>query len=191
MVHGTTEKHPGTFCLLIHPGNDTYSVKRLHTDELNELSDYLFSLSPETRQRFSPHAFEQDALTALYLSDLNSGYIVREILTNKIIAYAVIRKGHFDHDLPRILSYGLTPDQATDLQFAPSVADAWQGKGTGHMLLNFIVAEQIKAGRKRIFLWGGVQKGNEQAVRFYLKNGFRTLGEFSWNGENLDMFLEL
>jgi len=40
-------------------------------------------------------------------------------------------------------------------------------------------------------LWGGVQRYNEKATRFYLKNGFKRLGSFEYNGWNEDMMLDI
>lgn len=48
----------------------------------------------------------------------------------------------------------------------------------------------MKGGTKRIILWGGVQAGNEKAVSYYLKHGFRTVGQFEHNGNNYDMILD-
>ena len=45
-------------------------------------------------------------------------------------------------------------------------------------------------GFRRTGLWGGVQCNNEKAVNFYLKHGFRILGQFEYNGWNYDMVLD-
>ena len=79
-------------------------------------------------------------------------------------------------------------DFEKDFIFAPSVADAYQSKGIGTILLSFVESELRKYGAEKIILWGGVQKRNKRAVHYYLKNGFITLGEFWYDKmENLDM----
>jgi diamine N-acetyltransferase len=59
------------------------------------------------------------------------------------------------------------------------------------MLLDFICERMKAESARRILLWGGVQAGNEQALRFYHRHGFRILGEFEYHGMNYDMVLEL
>lgn len=52
------------------------------------------------------------------------------------------------------------------------------------------VARQF--GKKRIILWGGVLKDNVQAIGFYKKVGFKSVGEFTHNGLNkIDMIKEI
>ncbi len=90
----------------------------------------------------------------------------------EIIGYAIVQRGILEHDRPRLQSYGLELSNTSDCTFAPSVADKWQGKGLGHLLLNFIVSDLLDGGFKRIILWGGVQSNNYNAVKFYLKKKF-------------------
>jgi len=71
------------------------------------------------------------------------------------------------------------------------VADDWQGKGIGQQLLQHVLREMKTLGRRRAILWGGVQSDNQRAVNLYLRNGFRTLGEFEYHGLNSDMILDL
>jgi ribosomal protein S18 acetylase RimI-like enzyme len=88
-------------------------------------------------------------------------------------------------------SYGINPDSNTDCTFAPSVADEWQGIGIGNALFQFILTEIKELGIKRIILWGGVQADNDRAKNYYNKNGFKTLGQFEYNGLNYDMILNI
>ena len=79
-----------------------------------------------------------------------------------------------------------------DCTMAPSVADKWQSRGLGSTFFQY-VANQLKTAEKleRIILWGGVQSTNNKAIGFYRKLGFRVLGEFTHNGNNFDMALDL
>ncbi len=104
-----------------------------------------------------------------------------------MIAYAIIRHGYLEHDSPRLSAYGLQLNHQTDGSFAPSVADNWQGKGLGKELFDFILPELSARGINRIILWGGVQRNNERAVRYYQKLGFQSLGHFEYHGMNTDM----
>jgi ribosomal protein S18 acetylase RimI-like enzyme len=77
------------------------------------------------------------------------------------------------------------------MNYAPSVADAWQGKGLGKLLLQQTMKLAKSAGMQALVLWGGVQCDNEQAIHYYRKNGFIELGSFMHQGCNLDMCLPL
>lgn len=166
-------------------------LRRLLPEDIDNLLEYLNSLSHETKKRFGPHAYEKDALIQLYTDTGYCGYVAINIADQNIVAYAIIKKGYLQHDKQRLESYGLQPGEITDCVFAPSVSDAWQGCGLGNALLAFITAELKAAGISRIILWGGVQADNKRAVSYYLKNGFTMLGTFEYYGSNHDMLKEI
>lgn len=167
---------------------NTVSFRRLTGADYDKLAHYLLQLSPETKKRFGPHPFDKAAVSHFYQTNpYNTGYIAEDTSEGSIVAYAVIRLGYLEHDADRLRSFGLAPDHFTDVTYAPSVADRWQGLGIGYHLVQFIEAELKIIGRQRVILWGGVQQENENAVRYYLKNGFIILGTFEYNGPNYDM----
>jgi len=178
--------------IFITKNNREVELRKLRAEDLEELAAYLQNLSQETKSRFGPHGFEQEALKQVYIDSENFlGYIAKEISLRKIVAYIVIKKGILEHDRFRLESYGIQLDSETDCTFAPSVADEWQSQGVGLALYNFIINELKLKGFRRIILWGGVQAGNEKALGFYLKLGFKTLGQFEYNGWNYDMIKEI
>jgi diamine N-acetyltransferase len=167
-------------------------LRRLIADDFDKLVDYFQRLSPDTVKRFGPHRFDKQSIIDLYDHSVEyRGYIAKDFETSEIVAYSIIKTGYLEHDSSRLQSYGLIPDKATDCTFAPSVADEWQSLGVGNSLFNFILPDLIADGIKRIILWGGVQSDNIKAVNYYVKNGFRIVGEFQYNGPNYDMVLEL
>ena len=166
-------------------------LRKLGQSDQENLFRYLQNLSLNTKNRFGPHPFERDAIREFYANPAHLGYIAVDTETSEIIAYSIIKKGFLEHDHSRLSSYGLVPDHLTDCTFAPSVADAWQGCGVGTLLFNLILDELRTTDVRRIILWGGVQAENENAIKFYEKHGFRTLGHFFHNGGNYDMALHL
>jgi ribosomal protein S18 acetylase RimI-like enzyme len=166
-------------------------LRRLNSNDLDNLFDYLQKLSTETKKRFGPHKFDRQSIIDFYDLKTNIGYIALTIDTNEIIAYSIIKIGYLKHDSSRLQSYGIILDNNTDSTFAPSVADLWQSCGIGKKLFQFILLDLSKTEVKRIILWGGVQMDNEIAVNYYNKNGFKTLGQFAYNGENYDMIYEI
>jgi diamine N-acetyltransferase len=167
-------------------------VRKLNSDDVDKLLVYLNELSPDTLKRFGPHRFDIQSIIDLYEnSDKYIGYIALDTERSEIIAYSIIKIGYLEHDSFRLKSYGLKLDAETDCTYAPSVADQWQSQGVGNSLFNFMLSDLKMLGIKRIILWGGVQIDNLKAVNYYTKNGFTTLGQFEYNGQNYDMILEL
>jgi diamine N-acetyltransferase len=176
---------------IITKNNQELWIRKLDDRDLDLLSIYLANLSEETRRRFGPHPFDRYSLSNVFeQSHLHSGYIAINPSGDEIAAYSIIRKGFLEHDSPRLSSYGLTLDHSRDCTYAPSVADAWQGKGIGEAMFSFILEDLNAMGFSRMILWGGVQCSNLKAVGFYNKLGFTTLGKFEYHGENHDMILE-
>jgi ribosomal protein S18 acetylase RimI-like enzyme len=167
-------------------------LRKLIPEDIDKLCAYLQHLRPDTTKRYGPHKFDKQSVTELYQDGGNhTAYIALDIETFEIIAYSVIKAGYLEHDGYRLQSYGLIPDNTTDCTFAPSVADQWQSLGVGNSLFHFMLADLKEKGMKRIILWGGVQSDNQKAVYYYLKNGFRKVGQFEHNGPNDDMILEI
>jgi len=167
-------------------------LRRLHFNDHDNLFDYLQGLSDLTKSRFGPHGFDRQSIIDIYQKTTEYlGYIAEDILTKKIVAYSILKIGYLPHDRFRLESYGLSPNQQTDCTFAPSVADLWQGCGIGNALFQLILSDLQPKGIKRMFLWGGVQSNNEKAINFYLKIGFKRLGQFEYNGLNDDMILDM
>ncbi|MFY7652031.1 MAG: GNAT family N-acetyltransferase [Chitinophagaceae bacterium] len=152
------------------------------------LETYLNSLSSDTKKRFGPHSFHINGIQAFYASKPTKyGIIIIDTTTvcQTIVAYAILQKTVYLYDKQRIEQYGYQLTE-TDGSYAPSVADAWQGKGLGKLLWNQATSIAKKNNMERIFLWGGVQSNNLPARKYYEKIGFSWLGSFVHNGWNED-----
>jgi len=170
--------------------NKQILLRQFNINDVDLLTDYLQSLSSETKKRFGPHPFDKQSVFNLY-KDLGTylGYVGVDTETNEIVAYSIIKFGYIEHDRIRFQSYGIAHESNTDCTFAPSVADKWQSCGIGNQLFQFIISDLLSKGIKRVILWGGVQATNEKAISFYKKNNFKTVGQFTHHGENYDMIL--
>lgn len=179
--------------MIIHSKNNKQVLlKRLNPVDFDKLLEYLHALGPDTLRRFGPHPFEKQSIIDLFENSGNHlGYIALNTESSEIIAYSIVKIGYLEHDSFRLQSYGLTLSHKTDCTFAPSVSDQWQSLGIGNCLFNFILSDLNPRGIKRIILWGGVQCDNFKAVDYYLKNGFRTIGQFEYNGPNYDMIYKI
>jgi diamine N-acetyltransferase len=167
------------------------SIREFDHQDVDRLCYYLEHLSPASKNRFGPHAFDRKSILELYGDASFHGFLAIDEKSGEVIAYAIIKIGFLEHESFRLRSYGFLPDQFTDSTFAPSVADDWQSRGIGHSIFQFALSYLKKIGIQRIILWGGVQSGNEKALGFYRKLGFITLGEFEYYGMNYDMYLPI
>lgn len=172
-----------------HPNVQFYTFEPSLAEKLVH---YLTHLSDESRSRFGPHAFTNEAIDQLYNDPENYQlFIAKNTEDDSIIAYTIIKMGWLDFEFSRLKSYGLQ-NEPGDCTLAPSVADAWQSRGIGTSFMKYLI-EYLKNTYqiRRIFLWGGVQSSNTRAVNLYKKFGFRILGQFEYHGLNDDMLLEL
>jgi len=167
-------------------------LRKLNPGDLDLLHVYLQKLSAETKKRFGPHKYDKESIIDFYKnSDTLLAYVGIDMETKEIIAYFLIKTGYLEHDHKRFESYGIELDNMTGCTFAPSVADDWQSCGIGEQLFHYILSDLKTKGIQRIVLWGGVQMDNEKALNYYKKNHFKTAGQFTHNGENYDMMLDL
>lgn len=171
--------------------NKEVHIRLLNNSDFDRLMHYLHGLQAATVQRFQPHSFQPQDVLSFYQQQGTEACVAIDPLTNELVGYAVLKKGLLPHDVPRLQQYQYPLQYDAAYTFAPSVKDDWQSTGVGQLMMDFIRAEMQSRNIRQLVLWGGVQSGNEKAVRFYRKNGFRLLGSFEYNGPNDDMLLEL
>ncbi|NWF69379.1 MAG: GNAT family N-acetyltransferase [Chloroflexi bacterium] len=159
------------------------------------LGRYFEGLSAETRRRYGPHP-----LTADEAERLCATIAVHDTLrfvallpgeTPEIVAYFILVLGVRDNEIARYAGYGEPLDPARDCTFAPSVADAYQGRGLGSLLMPPLLDAAQRLGRRAIVLMAGTQATNARAIAFYRKFGFEHIGDFQTEIANHDMILYL
>ncbi|MGB0578925.1 MAG: GNAT family N-acetyltransferase [Limisphaerales bacterium] len=137
----------------------TLTVRRLAGRDVNALQSFHQELSPETRSRFTPHAYE-DAIIAVYVRRNEQGkdlIYVLETGDREIVGYFFLWE--FKDPVP-LLGIGL--------------ADAMQGEGLGKTMMEILIAEAQAAGCDGIELT--TFPDNERAFRLYLSVGFNEIG---------------
>jgi len=181
---------------IVTNGGEKLRIRPLENKDAQKLADFLSALSPETRH-FS--MFESyDIVTAQELCDAIARYdklrFVVENSASHIVGLLEFSFAIMESDLARYSGYNITLDAATDCRFGLTLVDAYQSKGVGTLALPFMKDVARKFGKTRLILWGGVLADNARAIRYYEKNGFKRLGNFSYPGllaESMDMMLEL
>ncbi|HYP26568.1 MAG TPA: GNAT family N-acetyltransferase [Blastocatellia bacterium] len=120
--------------------------------------------TPEDMEAYLSENFTPERQAA-ELSDPSSIFLIAEI-DGEAAGYARLQSG-------RPPSCVAAPDP---LELARLYVDqAWIGRGVGEALMRACVGEAERAGRKAI--WLGVWERNERAKSFYIKWGFRKVGE--------------
>lgn len=171
--------------------NKPIEIRPFTGNDIEHLLSYLHQLSPGTAKRFQPHPYYKEKVLEFYTDPEHEAWISIDTASHKIIAYTVLKKGYLHHDYPRLQQYGVNISYEHSYTIAPSVTDEWQSEGVGQLLFDHVLSEMKNRQVKQLILWGGVQTDNVKAVRFYQKNGFRSLGHFQYNGLNEDMLLHV
>ena len=162
------------------------------------LGDYFLSLSEQTKQRYGPHRFDRETAEEL-IATTDHAHTLRMIATvpsgetEHVIAYIILIQGIREDDAARYELLNMPLNADTDCTLAPSVADVYQSKGLGTVLLKHLKLVARRLGRTRMVLWGGTQASNERAIHYYHKHGFQTVGEFQEppGHNNYDMIMDL
>ncbi|MFJ8946273.1 GNAT family N-acetyltransferase [Streptomyces sp. NPDC102395] len=165
-----------------------------HADA-ERLAEFLRELSPESR-RFSTFG-GYDLAFARELCDAIARYdklrlVLEEAGSGRIVGLLELALDLHPSDIARYHEAGIALT-AADCRFGPTLADDHQGRGVGTLVFPLVADVARRFGRTRIVLWGGVLADNARAVRFYEKQGFRTVGAFTEadGTRALDMILDL
>jgi len=177
---------------------ETLLLRPLLPDDVQKLAHFLAALSPESRRLSTFPGY--DRATAQELCDAIARYdkLRLALVETSVPEEPLVGLLEFSFDLTagdlnRYTNYGYLLNPATDCRFGPTLADGWQNRGVGSLLLPAIFALARRFGRSRVILWGGVLADNRRAIHFYTKNGFHHVGRFV-NGEGqecCDMILTL
>lgn len=173
-------------------------IRPLDASDGQPLGGYFTALSPETRRRFGPHAFDQQTADDL-CAHIDVSRVLRMVAVlrgpaaENVIAYFILMFSVTRWERERYAGHGIVLEDARDCTLAPSVADAYQNVGLGGTVFGHVAALARRLGRARMVLLGGTQATNDRAVHFYMKQGFRTIGTFEYPDGvgNYDMLLDL
>jgi len=155
---------------------------------------FLEGLQEKTRARFGPHPLTA-AEAKNICNSLNYSEMIRMILVNmnqEIIGYMILSFLLRESQLLRYQDYRTPVMEGRDACIAPVVADRYQNKGVGSIMLKKTTKIAKSLGAKYLILWQGVQLANSRAIHYYEKFGFKKNAEFDRYGtHNVDMTLDL
>lgn len=180
------------------PSGEQATLRPLTRNDAGILGPYFLSLSEDTKRRYGPHPFDQATADQLCAQN-DYADTMRMLVTTgtgdqeQVIAYFILVMGIGEDDRQRYAKLQMPLDVITDCTLAPSVADAYQSKGVGNLIMQHVIATARRLGKQRMVLMGGVQATNTRAKSFYTKYGFRHMGDFEHpvGRNNHDMILSL
>lgn len=154
------------------------------TADVDIIVNFYQQLQEATRRLYAPHPMDRETILQ-QIADPAYLMLV-SFIDDELAGYQVFLKGAFIWERDRYKQYGIILDQHT-ASYAPVLGDPFQGRRLGAKMLEQALPLLKAAGITQLILWGGVQCANIRAVNFYLKNGFRIVGYFDWEGANYDM----
>lgn len=171
-------------------------IRPLESTDVDALAQFFHALSPQTR--YFATFEDDDGTTAQEWCDAIARYdklrfVIQPQGSPRIVGVLEFSFAITEADSLRYTAYGITLDAQTDCRFGPTLADDYQNRGVGTLVLPFSTEVARRFGKRRMILWGGVYTDNERAIRYYEKNGFRRVGTFAdpHGLESLDMLLDL
>jgi len=175
-------------------GEERVFFRPLVNSDTSVFGDFLENLQEKTRARFGPHPLTVDEARNI-CNSLNYSEMIRMILINmnqEIIGYMILSFLLRESQLLRYQNYKISVIQGRDACIAPVVADRYQNKGVGSIMLKETIKIAKSFGVEYLILWQGVQLSNLRAIHYYEKFGFKKNAEFNRYGtHNVDMTLDL
>jgi len=171
-------------------------LRPLRQDDAGALAAYFRALSDRTRAMYAPHPFDAATAETICRAAGRDGTVrvlagSGEAPEETIVGYFLLLLGAGPDDRARYAGRGVHLDGGRTASLAPSVADAYQGRGVGSALMRYTLAAAQALGRDEVILMGGVRADNARAIAFYAKHGFRRVGSFVTTCDNHDMMRTL
>jgi len=167
------------------PSGETFTFRPLLPDDTKQLAEFLTRLAPQTRAFSTFPGYDLE--TAQEMCAAIARYDKLRLVATTAERIVALFELSFDltaDDIARYHSYHIPLDEATDCRFGPTVADAYQNRGLGSLLLPHVFDLARRFGQCRMILWGGVMAHNHRAIHYYQKHGFQIAGQF-YNDANI------
>lgn len=175
-------------------GKEEIIFRPLIKEDFVPFGIFLDSLSEETKARFGPHPINSIEAKNI-CKNLNYLKMLPMVLTNQkdeVIGYIILSFQFRDSQLLRYKAYTIPIVKDQDICIAPVVADSYQNKGLGSVMLGKTIEIAKLLGVRHVILWQGTQLSNTRAIHLYEKFGFKRNSEFEIYGNmSVDMSLGL
>ncbi len=145
----------------------------LRQNDKQILIDLFFSLSDEFKKWYNPHPFDEKTAIEICDNKDEDHQKVIGVHDGKIVAYCQLFFGLRYWESKRFSKRSMFFINSEVCTIAPCVAEDFQGKGVGSIMMEYIIDICKKYNKKYILLWGGVVVKNKKAVRYYEKMDFK------------------
>lgn len=181
---------PERFQVRLSIDESEFLFRPLESHDSKILVDFINGLTKDTK-RFYSYRDSASTIVGEIIQSINA-YDKLRFLLEKVDGGIIVGMFEISFDIPqgdieRYKRYGIDLDSESDCRFGPVLADDFQSRNVGSQILPLITKVVKGFNQKRMILWGGVHTDNGRAVRFYEKNGFVNVGEFT-NKHNLTCF---
>lgn len=170
-------------------------LRPLTSADADHLAAFFEELSAETRRLSTSDGYDlraaREPCDAIARYD-KLGLVLEEVPSGRVVGLLEFSLDLHPSGIARYRRAGIHLT-ATDCRFGPTLADDYQGRGVGTRVFPLIADVARRFGKKRIILWGGVLTDNPRAIRYYEKQGFRTVGSFTGadGTQALDMIIDI
>lgn len=120
-------------------------------NDVNELYEFLNTLSTEAKMFFHPHQFDKKTLEQICSSTKDHYFVL--MIKKKIIGYSMLRL--FGYNIP---SFGIC------------IRNGYENKGYGQLMTEKMIQKALQLGYKEVILT--IHKENVRALNLYIKTGF-------------------
>jgi RimJ/RimL family protein N-acetyltransferase len=149
-------------------------MRRITKEDTELVYGFFNSISEQSRKSFYPHPFDRAYAEFITGTELDDPDICRYL--------AILHEGDEKIAVGYMFFWNCTKDI---LSLGIAVSDDYQGKGLGKKMMDFLISEALKSGKKGLHLT--TDKDNSRGRALYLKCGFIIAGE----GEHNDYIMKL
>jgi RimJ/RimL family protein N-acetyltransferase len=155
------------------------------------LGKYFINLSDDTKRWYSPNPFTYQFAQQVCKKKEKFYKRIVGIYKNDTISYCVLSLKYRKWERIRYKNKFKANEVC---EISPSVADNFQNRGIGTLMMKYIIKISKLYNKKVILLWGGVVIENIKAVNFYKKFNFKIEQEWLHPIKKVmsyDMFLRI
>lgn len=192
----TIAENPNAYSYPIDADGTKLTLRPLEPKDEKAIVDLINSLSEQTKHFYSYTKEPAEKIAKDICDAINKYDKLRFVLerndNKELIGLFELSMDIPQENIEKFKRYGIELEE-NDCRFGPLLKDSYQSKGISSKVFPLIVSIAKEFGKKRMILWGGVNKDNPSAIGFYEKNGFKNLGEFTDedNYSCCDMILQL
>ena len=166
-------------------------VRPVSIHDAGALQDFFAELASQASRSWPAHPTVPAHARHLCTCDDTVASCEIACLGPELVGCAVVGWQFREKTLARLRLAGAPPDPAADALVSLHVADAWQGMGLAHLLVQRAAVLARQRRRTRLVLAGGLPADAPNLIGLYEALGFRTVGRDPAGARTVEMVLDL